>query len=1321
MKNYGWKSGLSLFLCLCMILPCVVVTAFGEETTAGAVDGAENTTITTADPSPSAIPEAEDTVWAFDFTTMAAWNTTNCTCTKSIGSMTVTTTAEKSNLNFTAGTGLVTKKNTVDGQNQGNNGRAFFGSSTSVTSAEGETTTGVSFIAGYNEGCLLLTAVIDFTMLPQNTDSLLPLISWTQKEGTNEVGPCFVYVDKNGKLYDHDKKLVSETCLINTGVAQTIQIVMDPDPEAGICEYALYVDNTFVFSDAVNIPSGLTQPRIRFFNNSLKYDVTLKNVSLKTLPNDYKLGEILTADWAAYQTTEVANDGTFDLRLISLLDTLNYSKAGYEVVAVYQEEDEGDVLVKQSDITTDKVYTSLADGTEDGWKPDAGKGKYILALAITDIASDLRSLVLRVRPYAKRADGLKIYGKSQYMTYGGVDTDGNPQFSCSATPSTETLIVDEDTHVRFGSQAGDDFNNNTTLEYKWNATSNNVNTATTQVNTRFTFLHFDISKLGTGWTNYYLSLTYSDGMSDFTTEIYEVDSTAIDGKLEGLTGATVKTNQTTLLSCDNLVTSFNLSKSNVRIDITDHIRAALEDGKTDLFWRIEYKREDVDTYNSTSYAVGTLYSKENGDVSRAPAIIGSVFNNETNLDTYRNVGYEPWGYAELLVDDWNSNIWNIYARDYGYSIMSGTEDTDSKAYVSGDYSVDLTVTDDTKPVSGNEDFTTTSGVKTIKGRTTNTISGYTALTQNLGYDSYGGLAADKGAYSAYSNGYFGTYYDETNNRWWFITPEGNRYIALGVCTVNTGTTLGQKALAQTKFGGADGNAYIAAQLNDIGINTSTSSDISTATLDDGDYTISAHKGVSLISGYGSKLGVNASVGGSTVFSNNNTLNVFDPDYVPYAYEKAVEQIGNDNTANYILGWTSDNEIPANEDMLIRYLTLDPSVTGDSETLNSRNAYSYAVAWTWLREVTGKPNPSIADAYGSKEVNMGGTTKEVSYLELFRGFVYYRYYSIASDAVKTAAPNQLYLGCRELKNNYQCEAVMRVAGIFCDVITLNLYVGANPPATIIDNIHKWSGKPAYVTEFYAKSQGVDSNGSRTGQTQAYSIWEVSYPSALTTPPTANTYYTVDKITTTVDGSKVTEIYSADGTTLWSITYDTADSVTAGEKAVSLSAYIAKGGTTVSVFYLADGTTPYRDAAGVEKTVPEIILTNNRGAGKVVRSQEDRGVYYETFALKMLESGFCVGWSWYRYQDNDMPLFEDANGNLVYFNDWDAYKNCSLPLIHKGENTDQSNLDANKGIVNNAMEVYTELTSHITAIAKNVYGLAEHFDARRNSITQDATEN
>ena len=268
------------------------------------------------------------------------------------------------------------------------------------------------------------------------------------------------------------------------------------------------------------------------------------------------------------------------------------------------------------------------------------------------------------------------------------------------------------------------------------------------------------------------------------------------------------------------------------------------------------------------------------------------------------------------------------------------------------------------------------------------------------------------------------------------------------------------------------------------------------------------------------------------------------------------------------------------------------------------------------------------------------------------------------------------------------------------------------AVTIDNIHKWTGKPAYVTEFYAKSDGIDEYGNQSG-TQAYSIWEEVHP--ILTSPKSSTYYTIDTVVTTVSGSVAKDTYYQNGEAIWEIQYS-ASGAKAGSRSVSISAYAAANSATVSAYYIADGKTVIRDASGVSKTVPEIILTNNRGAGKRVQSQDDRGIYYETFALKMLESGFCVGWSWYRYQDNDMPLFYDKDGNLIYFNDWDTYEDWdidpNLTLIHKGENTDQSNLDANKGIVNNAMEEYTEFTSHISNIANNLYALADHFDERRN---------
>ncbi len=1336
MKKRCLTKALCLVLCLCTLLPCVSIPIFAGGISSRTV---ERPAVITTEAGATMAPTAEDTVWEFDFTRMK--DTVNGTY-ESEEYGTVSLGASGFALNGDGFSLAEGKRNGVI--------RVYEPKTETVTSEKKTASVGNSFIAQYNEGCLMLTVVVNFDELPHVTasapnENVLSFITWEPKyyasvgaEKTSTGYSRFLCLDENGYLYNNNRDLMSDTHKIVPGEDAKICIVMDPSSVS--CEYDLYLNDEFVFSSTVPISrgiSGMKESAIRLFDTRRQYDATLKSVTLQTVEKDYKFGQVITADWEGYQTTLVEKDETgketFDLRLVSLIDTLDYAEVGYEVTAAYRKDGEL-VTEKAKNLQSNVVYTKLfqtVDGKRESWYADEHGGKYILAMAVEDIDASMIGYELRVRPYAKRVDGFKVYGFSQYMTYDGVGADGRPRFNCSDRSMTQTLIVEEDTYVRFKKNSSEnfemtDYGDAAKLQYKWNSTSPELESALNQANTRFTFMHFDLSELSPSWASYYLSLNYSEVMTGFTTEIYELSPSLMGGSLKNLTGADVRANPEMLSVEGGPALSFKVSGNTVYADITEYIQAALAKGKTDLFWRIEYNRADVVEYKNTNHAVATLYSKENGDDSRAPSIIGSgVFGYETNLDTYGNAGYEPWGYAELLVDDWYSNIWEIYARDYGYSIMDGgTEDTDSKAYVAGDYSVDL-------------DVKSGSSFKTIVGRTVDSIVGYKSLTAKLEYDEYGGLASDGGKYyddPAYADkvngakGYFGTYYDEVNNRWWFITPNGNRYLALGICTVTTGTTTGQKALAKTTYGDQDGASWTSDLLNKIGLNTSTGSTISEAERSEGNYIISTHSGVGLISRYGSNIGVNASEGGSTVFANKNTLNVFDPDFVPFAYDRAATQIGEKNQNAYYLGWTSDNEIPANTDMLIRYLTLDPTVdltveddpsTRDNEKeiedLNSRNAYSYAVAWTWLRKMTGKANPTIEDAKnGYRTVIMGGEMKSVSYLELFRGFVYYRYYSIASDAVKTAAPNQLYMGCRELGGNYQCETVMRVAGIFCDVVTLNLYLGANPPAVTVDNIHKWAGKPAYVTEFYSKSAGVNDSGVKSG-TQAYSIWEVTYPSLVT--PTANTYYTVDTINTTVVGGKAKDTYYADGVALWSVEYS-ASGVKTGNRTAEISAYIAKGGTTVSTYYIADGKTTYRDASGSVKTVPEIILTNNRGAGKTVRSQDDRGVYYETFALKMLESGFCVGWSWYRYQDNDMPLFTDADGNLYYFNDWSAYKDweagdgSGLSLLHKGENTDQSNLDANKGIVNNAMEEYTEFTSHITKIAQNLYSLAEFFDQRRN---------
>ena len=88
-----------------------------------------------------------------------------------------------------------------------------------------------------------------------------------------------------------------------------------------------------------------------------------------------------------------------------------------------------------------------------------------------------------------------------------------------------------------------------------------------------------------------------------------------------------------------------------------------------------------------------------------------------------------------------------------------------------------------------------------------------------------------------------------------------------------------------------------------------------------------------------------------------------------------------------------------------------------------------------------------------------------------------------------------------------------------------------------------------------------------------------------------------------------------------------------------------------------------------------LSNATGAGWTVHTQKDRGIHYENFILGLLESNNCVGWTWFKYQDNDPTA--------------------------KG--VDPSNLNSNKGIVNNEYEPYKDLVTSMDKVNSRKYAL------------------
>ncbi len=98
-----------------------------------------------------------------------------------------------------------------------------------------------------------------------------------------------------------------------------------------------------------------------------------------------------------------------------------------------------------------------------------------------------------------------------------------------------------------------------------------------------------------------------------------------------------------------------------------------------------------------------------------------------------------------------------------------------------------------------------------------------------------------------------------------------------------------------------------------------------------------------------------------------------------------------------------------------------------------------------------------------------------------------------------------------------------------------------------------------------------------------------------------------------------------------------------------------------------------------------LTNESGAGWIVPTQTDRGYFYQNYALALLESKTCVGWHWYKYQDNDPDMLS----------------------------SDPSNLNSNKGIVDRDFNDYPELIEKMRELNFNAYAIIDYFDSKNGS--------
>src|SRR5690606_4161679 len=101
-----------------------------------------------------------------------------------------------------------------------------------------------------------------------------------------------------------------------------------------------------------------------------------------------------------------------------------------------------------------------------------------------------------------------------------------------------------------------------------------------------------------------------------------------------------------------------------------------------------------------------------------------------------------------------------------------------------------------------------------------------------------------------------------------------------------------------------------------------------------------------------------------------------------------------------------------------------------------------------------------------------------------------------------------------------------------------------------------------------------------------------------------------------------------------------------------------------------------------------MKNTSGAGWIVKTQKDRGYAYQHFCMSLLNATNCVGWHWFKYMDND-PEYQQA---------------------------EPSNVDANKGIVDNNYIPYDDLLLLMKQLNDNYMDIINYFSSNQGAIIQ-----
>ncbi|MBN1346942.1 MAG: hypothetical protein JXQ73_29905 [Phycisphaerae bacterium] len=330
-------------------------------------------------------------------------------------------------------------------------------------------------------------------------------------------------------------------------------------------------------------------------------------------------------------------------------------------------------------------------------------------------------------------------------------------------------------------------------------------------------------------------------------------------------------------------------------------------------------------------------------------------------------------------------------------------------------------------------------------------------------DEYGGWTGLKGK----KTGFF--HVEKIGSRWWFVTPAGNVFFALGVTMHSPKLGMSEEEFSKLQVH----------RLRAWGFNHTQSGQAHPKTADAG-------MPATFILNFARLAKGQIPIAASTMLPPWGTLpDVFDPEWPARCEKCAQDRLAPAAKDPLLLGYFLDNELRL--DGWYQAATLNPS------DAPARRAF-VDVARKYYAE---KPDQLAADwkKYNVTKIDdlltVQGPPPEIPGLVVaWNVAVAERYFSVTSAACKKAAPNHLNLGFRMMMTSLPSPEVFKVMAKYCDVISMNFY----PPFsdrlvtetfTILPALHAVLNRPFLTSEF------------------SYRGGDTMHPNTMGAPPTVPT--------------------------------------------------------------------------------------------------------------------------------------------------------------------------------------------------------------------------